>query len=126
MKNTLEKLEKSKANLVEALNKLKPVVANGDIEEKEEMCSKKELYEVLSSYTRYIDNQLSNIYTDIHNLYSDMYKHTHGHLPKLSPSQLKKVLVNCDLGEDFEVAKTVIYASKGQLYVSFDPDKKPV
>jgi hypothetical protein len=73
----------------------------------------KKTCEALYRGVSYLSQRLDATNSAIEEAYSSIYKHAgQGHWPKLTASQLEKALDKCGLGEDFNVAKPTIYASK--------------
>jgi hypothetical protein len=74
----------------------------------------------------YMKNAMSGMYNYIYameenfyNLSSKLYSHAQdGHLPKLTPGSMKKLLKTCGMDEDYEVAKRVIYANDNKSGMS--------
>ncbi len=74
----------------------------------------------------YMKNALSSMYSyvyameeNFYNLSSKLYSHAQdGHLPKLTPGSMKKLLKTCGMDEDYEVAKRVIYANENKTGLS--------
>lgn len=90
-------------------------------EKEEEMCSKEDLYECY----RYMYQLTDYIWQAIYRVQDAQWQHTVGHLPKLSATQLKKVLDKCGLSEDFNVQPLVtVYASKNGKIAEVDLTKK--
>lgn len=68
---------------------------------------------------RYMDSSLSYIYDRINGMDNDFYdyKNTHknGHLPKMTPTAMAKMLKMCGMDEDYEIIKPTINMSKASV-----------
>lgn len=75
--------------------------------------TKEEMMEMMGSLYGYMQDIASNLRKSVCATQDALYSHSSaGHLPALSPGQMKKMLENCGAHEDYEVAKRVIYASR--------------
>jgi len=126
----LEELKELQAKITELQAKIQaklPVAKADDMaepegeEKEEEMCSKEDLYEAYS----YMYQMIDNVWKYMDRLQEVQYEHTIGHLPKLTATQLKKVLDKCGLSEDFDVKPLVtVYASRQGRIAEVDLTKK--
>lgn len=127
----LEELKELQAKIVELQAKIKaklPVAKADDMakpeneDKEEEMCSKEDLYEAYN----YMYQMIDNVWQYMYKLQDAQWSHQNsGHLPKLSATQLKKVLDKCGLSEDFDVKPLVtVYASRQGKIAEVDLTKK--
>lgn len=109
LKNELLELSNSFAALNKNFTKIR-----ADYETKEEKDEK--MNEIMLEMYHMVDNVHNRIDKTNNYLFrieEALWKHgNEGHLPKLTPSQLKKALKNCDADEDYKVEPKVIYANK--------------
>ena len=78
----------------------------------------KKIYSALSEFAEYFMRemqwQVNWLTSEIDYLYSMMYEHKQGHLPKVnSPSQMEAALKVLGLDGDYDVMKKVVYAKNG-------------
>lgn len=64
------------------------------------------MYSMIQNVYRYIDTVQSNFWD-----YQNRHESNYTHLPKLSPSQIEKLLKAAGASEDFDVQKKIIWAT---------------
>jgi hypothetical protein len=119
MNSELEKLTQIKADFIKLDKQYRESKAYGDCCDAPSPAEQKdEIYNMIQGVYRYIDYIQSSMYAFQDNLFSN-----YTILPRLTPSQLEKLLKAAGAEKDFDVIKRSIFASKDrQGNVEFEVD----
>lgn len=110
------------------LTSLKQAIASCN--EEKDSDKLKEMYsgimnQVYSSM-EYMNSRMENLWSALYKSEEKMYSHAQeGHLPSLTPSQLKALLAAAGADEDYDVAKRTIWAAKRGNEVIVTASYKP-
>lgn len=125
----LAELEQSFASIKGEFDTLKAEMSPVMEKQEDEMCSKKEAYQMFSRVMDNVYSMVDNCHARISAVdnwhYTNAAEHSKNHMPPFkSATQLKAFLKTCGMEDDYEVQKPVIYASNQRgLEVTLDYSK---
>ena len=113
------KFQEITANLTQKLEKFARANDDKDADDKPSKEDMHMMYKDMGSMVEYCHQRIDRAYGAIDECYQEMGEHKFGHLPVLSPSQLTALLAKCGADGDYEVAKRMIFASKGIIEAEY-------